>query len=277
MIRLAILAPADGSLYSRLVAHLAAAEPGVALVSIIVRTPWTMARIRSEFRRDGARLIAKIRRKLIVGEENLNPESTQSIGAFANRVGVGKANLRAFAESRHIPYLKVADHNAHQALERLRAAAPDLIAFTGGGMIRKDLLSIPRLGTLNCHCGILPEYRGMDVVEWPSAEDRLKEPGIGLTLHFMDTGLDTGPILLRRRMELKRGDRFQSIRERIPEQQVTMMLDGIRGLRDESLRAEPQEPGAGRQYYVMHPRIYQYAELQLERAMSTPTPEQPAE
>jgi methionyl-tRNA formyltransferase len=265
MIRLAILAPVDGSLYSRLVAHLAAAEPGVELVSIIVRTPWTLDRIRNEFRRDGAKLIAKIRKKLIVGEENLNPNSTQSIGAFARKVGLVDRNLRSFAAARRIPYLKVPDHNAPTALESLRAASPDLIVFTGGGMIRKDLLSIPRLGILNCHSGILPWYRGMDVVEWPAAEDRLEEPGIGLTLHFMDNGLDTGPILLRSRLDLKRDDNFESLRERIPEQQVSMMLEGVRGIRDGSLREECQEPTAGRQYYVMHPRIHEYAQRQLQK------------
>jgi methionyl-tRNA formyltransferase len=263
MIRLAILSPIAGSLYSRLVAHLAAAEPDVEIVSIVVRTPWSVGRIESEFRRDGARLIAKVRKKLVVGEEDPDRNSPRSIGAFARRVGLGSEDLAAFAASRHIPYLKVPDHNAPSALAALRAAAPDLIAFTGGGLIRKELLSIPRLGILNCHSGMLPQYRGMDVVEWPAAERRLDDPGIGLTLHFMDSGLDTGPVLLCRRVELEPGDRFESIRERIPEQLVSMMLEGIRGLRDGALRAEPQVLSAGRQYYVMHPRLHDYALRQL--------------
>jgi methionyl-tRNA formyltransferase len=264
MIRLAILAPIASSFYSRLVAHMAAAEPGVELAAIVVRTPWSMSRIKGEFRRDGARLIAKVRRKLVIGEESTAASRERSIGAFARRAGLGNETLEAFAAKRQIPYLKVADHNSPAALSALRAAAPDLIAFTGGGLIRSDLLSIPRLGILNCHAGILPQYRGMDVVEWPAAEHRLDDPGIGLTLHFMDTGLDTGPILLRRHIDLEKDDRFETIRERIPQQLVSTMMEGIRGLRDGTIEAEAQEQKAGRQYYVMHPRMHDYAARQLK-------------
>jgi methionyl-tRNA formyltransferase len=265
MIRVALLAPIAGSVYSRLVAHLAATESGVELAAIVVRSPWSVNRIKSEFRRDGVRLIAKVRTKLLVREENASAAAQESIGAFARSVGLGKEDLKAFAAGRNVPYLQVADHNAPSALKTLRDAAPDVIVFTGGGMIRKELLSIPRLGVLNCHAGPLPLYRGMDVVEWPAAERRLDNPGVGLTLHFMDTGLDTGPVLLRHAIDLRPGDTFASIRESIPKSMVKLMLDGIRGLRDGVIHPQPQTANAGRQYYVMHPRIRAYAQDQLQK------------
>lgn len=264
MIRVAILSPIASSVYSRLVAHLAAGEPDIELVAIVVRTPWTIARIKGEFRRDGARLLEKARTKLLVREEDSSGDAEDSIGAFARRAGLGRDSLQAFAARQRVRFLQVPDHNAPAALAALRAAAPDVIAFTGGGMIRKDLLAVPRLGILNCHAGLLPRYRGMDVVEWPAAERRLDNPGIGLTLHFMDSGLDTGPILLRKPLDLRQGNSFESIRRRIPQELVTLMLEGIRGLRDGSIRAVPQELNAGRQYYVMHPRIRTYAVSQLQ-------------
>jgi methionyl-tRNA formyltransferase len=265
LIRLAVLSPIANSLYSRLVAHLAAAEPEVQVVAIVTRTPWSLNRIRSEFRRDGARLIGKVRRKLVVGEENATVESKNSIGAMARGVGLRDASLGAFAARLNIPYIKAVDHNEPRVLAALREAAPDLVAFTGGGMIRKDLLSIPRLGILNCHCGILPLYRGMDVVEWPATEGRLHDIGIGMTLHFMNEGLDTGPILLRRRIELERGCSFDTIRERIGPEMVNLMLEGIRGLRDGTIETETQALSDGRQYYVMHPRIYEFATKQVRK------------
>jgi folate-dependent phosphoribosylglycinamide formyltransferase PurN len=267
MMRVAILAPIANSLYSRLVAHLAAAEPNIELVAIVVRTPWNLNRIKGEFRRDGARLIHKVRTKLVIREDAAAQEAPESIGAFAQRVGLGSDSLEAFAAKRQIPYVQAADHNAPSVLEALRKAAPDVIAFTGGGLIRNPLLAIPRHGILNCHCGLLPLYRGMDVVEWPAAEGRFDDPGIGLTLHFMDNGLDTGPILLCKPIELRMGDTFESIRERVPEMQVNMILDGLRGLRDGSIQPQPQEASAGRQYFVMHPRIRSYAVKRLRESL----------
>jgi len=271
MMRIAILSPIANSIYSRLVAHLAAAEPDVEIVAIVVRTPWNVSRIKGEFRRDGARLIQKVRTKLLAREETVAPDLTDSIGAFAREVGLGSEDLKAFAARRNIPFLQAPDHNAPAALDLLRRAAPDLIAFTGGGMIRKDLLSIPRIGVMNCHAGLLPHYRGMDVVEWPAAENRLNDPGIGLTLHLMDTGLDTGPILKQKRLDLRPGDTFASIRSRIPQGLVTLMLEGIRGLRDGGIHPAPQRQSDGRQYYVMHPRIRAYAEAQLSRFLEART------
>ena len=41
------------------------------------------------------------------------------------------------------------------------------VIFTGGGILGQPLLETARVGILNCHAGILPKYRGMDVIEWP--------------------------------------------------------------------------------------------------------------
>jgi methionyl-tRNA formyltransferase len=265
MMRVAVLSPIANSIYSRLVAHLAAAEPDIELVAIVVRTPWSVDRIKGEFRRDGARLIEKVRTKLLTREEHIGSALNASVGAFAREVGLSSENLKAFAAHRNIPFLQAPDHNAPASLDLLRRSAPDLIAFTGGGMIRKDLLGIPRIGIMNCHAGLLPLYRGMDVVEWPAAERRFSDPGIGITLHLMDTGLDTGPILLRKRIDLRPGDTFASIRSRMPPEQVTLMIEGIRSLRDGAIQPAPQQQSDGRQYYVMHPRLRACAQAQLSR------------
>ena len=66
-------------------------------------------------------------------------------------------------------------------------------------------------GVLNCHMGILPKYRGMDVVEWPFLEnDRLN---VGITCHLMDKGIDTGDILEIVKVDPKRFTSFIDLRE----------------------------------------------------------------
>jgi hypothetical protein len=144
-LRIALLAPIGNSLYSRLVAHLVVAEPGLELVQIVVRTPWNLSRIRSEFRRDGTRLISKVRLKLLVGEDReapsvSAPQSIDTIASLAREVRLTATNLNELAAPRKIPYSTVPDHNNPAALKALRAAAPDVVAFTGGGMVRKELL-----------------------------------------------------------------------------------------------------------------------------------------
>ena len=163
----------------------------------------------------------------------------------------------------------VGDHNSQRATGVLAAAAPDIVVFTGGGLLRNGVLSVPRLGVLNCHMGILPRFRGMDVVEWTALESGLIDPGIGVTVHYMDEGVDTGPILLRQRTELKPDDDFASIRLRMERDMAALMVDCVRGLRDGQVDPAPQAAVDGRQYFVMHPALLAIAKQRLEAQAPT--------
>ena len=263
MIKVALLSPIHNSLYSRLVAQQVIREAGLELVCAVVRTPWDLKRIRSEMTRDGVRLLKKVQQKLILGEAAYPADDTETLPALARHMDLEAGSLNELCRQQNVPCLTVRDHNEARALDLLRGLKPDVIAFTGGGLLRKEILSIPSLGVLNCHSGILPLYRGMDVVEWPMIEGRLDDVGVGLTLHFMDPGVDTGPILLQRRVQVRPGDTSVSLRRHMEPQMVEVMLEGLRGLRDGSVTPRPQRAEDGRQYFVMHPRIKACAERRL--------------
>ncbi len=271
MIRLAVLSPIKTSLYSRLVVHLAAQDPEVSLTEVIVRTPWTYRRIRSELRRDGSRLLWKAYNKIVLGEKAYNAADKETIRHLAQRVNLPGRSLDDLAALHGFSLSVVKDYTDDKAIEVLRNARPDVVAFTGGGMIRKEMLEIPKIGILNCHLGILPPYRGMDVVEWPLVErDRDNEPPqVGLTIHAMEQGLDTGPILFCQPLEIRPGDTFRSIRTRIEPTTVELMMKAIRQICDGSARFTEQALGKGRQYFVMHPRMKMYAEEKLRRYEAT--------
>jgi folate-dependent phosphoribosylglycinamide formyltransferase PurN len=272
MMRLAVLAPTPSSLYSRLVTHLAAGEAGIEVVLIVVRSMLSPRRLRSEVRRDGPRLIEKIYRKLLLGERAYPPDDPDTLLGLALQSGLVARTLRELARRNRIPLLTAGDMNGRRAEQALRAARPDVIAFTGGGLIRSALLSVPRLGILNCHMGILPELRGMDVVEWAVLEAGEESPRIGLTLHLMDRGVDTGPILLHHHLDLRLGDTLEAVRQRLEPAMVRLMMQGICGLRDGSITPRTQSEAAGRQYYVMHPRLHAAASARLARILQARFP-----
>lgn len=259
--KVAVLAPISSSLYSRLVTQLGLQEKDIEVGAVIVRSTLSISRFRSEFRRDGARLIQKIFNKIIF-RERIVAAAGNTLSDLENRINLSAKNLRILCRQHRIPYLVVSNHNSLKALNLLRKIQPDVIAFTGGGLIRPELLSISRLGVLNCHSGILPEYRGMDVVEWPVAEGHPDQ--VGLTLHFMDAGIDTGPILIQRKVALQTGESFMQLRARMEPMMVELMLEGLRGLRDGTIKPQPQKVESGRQYYVMHSRVKAYAEDRLK-------------
>jgi methionyl-tRNA formyltransferase len=96
---------------------------------------------------------------------------------------------------------------------------PDLI-FSCGFMWRvpPDVLQLPRLGVINLHLGLLPERRGANPVGWAFREDDREQ---GATIHRMNEGFDTGPILAQIRIPVgdddDMSDLFPRIAASIPE------------------------------------------------------------
>ena len=263
--KIVLLAPFKNSIYSRLICWYLANDNRFELSDVITRTPWTKKRISSELKRDGHRLITKVYEKMVLGDARFNQGESDTIYTRAQSVNLPDGNLAKLAQILNYNYYQVNDHNEPRCQAIIEKAAPQVIVFTGGGMIRQNILAIPKLGILNCHLGILPKYRGMDVVEWPAVENVLDKEAIGLTLHYMNKGLDTGPILLRSRIELKKQDSFKSIRIHLESLMADLVYDGLQLLVEDKIDINEQQLDEGRQYFVMHQRMKDYAEKQLRK------------
>ncbi|BEU87357.1 methionyl-tRNA formyltransferase [Selenomonas sp. TAMA-11512] len=87
-----------------------------------------------------------------------------------------------------------------EAVERIRAVAPDLIVVVAFGQILpKDILDIPVYGCINVHASLLPKYRGAAPMQWAILHG---ETETGVTTMFMDEGLDTGDMLLSEKFSI---------------------------------------------------------------------------
>lgn len=261
--KIAILAPIHTSLYSRLITYLAIKEPGITVSQIVVRKIFNWQRIKGELRRDGHRLIQKVYKKLIL-EEISYLNYKDSIASLVSEVNLPGNTLNDLAKQFEIPLLFVKDHNDQKAVDNLKELNLDAVIFTGGGLIRKDLLGISKFGVINCHAGLLPPYRGMDVVEWAILEAKNSQPKTGLTLHIMDKGVDTGPILKTHLIKIQKGDSIDLIRERLEPAMIKIMLDGLREIRDGKTTPIYQVNKDGKQYFVMHPRLRKMTTLNLK-------------
>ena len=101
--------------------------------------------------------------------------------------------------------LQRAEHiNDRQVFDMVQRLAPDAIAVFGTSLIRPPLLGQGRLGMLNLHGGLSPDYRGADCTFWALYNG---EPGqVGCTLHFINAGIDTGALIAHVCPEVREGD-----------------------------------------------------------------------
>ncbi|MCP4471552.1 MAG: hypothetical protein GY815_12875 [Gammaproteobacteria bacterium] len=100
------------------------------------------------------------------------------------------------ARERDIPVFQTREINAAAAIEFVRQCRPDLVVSAYFSQILKsEIIQVPRFGVLNIHPGWLPSYRGAMAYFWVlhNGSDRG-----GVTVHWIDEGIDTGEILERR-------------------------------------------------------------------------------
>jgi folate-dependent phosphoribosylglycinamide formyltransferase PurN len=180
-------------------------------------------------------------------------------------------SLNDVARHFKFPVVNCRDQNSPRAVAQLRDWSADLAIFTGGNILREETLKIFRLGVLNSHLAMLPEVRGMSSPEW----SLLAGVPLGITIHFMDRGIDTGPLLVRREFEVPpQCNATIDLRNRMIAEGIELIVQSVSALDRGTLAPVPQDSlQASRekdnQFFVMHERLKIVAAANLGKIAST--------
>ena len=116
---------------------------------------------------------------------------------------------------------------------------PDLVIVTAFGQIlKKEFLDIPQWGVINIHASLLPKYRGAAPIHCAILND---EDKTGLTAMKMDTGLDTGPILLQEELSIAPDETAGQLHDRLADLSGRFMIQCMNALEDDRLVETPQD------------------------------------
>jgi len=126
-----------------------------------------------------------------------------------------------------------------EAVAQLRDLKPQVMAVAAFGQIlRPEVLSIPPSGVINVHPSLLPKYRGAS----PIAGTLLAgEEETGVTIMLMDEGMDTGPILAQRTVEIDAEDTTGSLEETLATLGAELLVDTLPGWLDGAIEAQAQD------------------------------------
>lgn len=222
-------------------------------------------RIRMYFRQYGIDLFAMVRRRMLSSGtgSQLDPEvryiHEHLLANDVQHATVAQACAEASAKLMH-----VSDLNHTRALSELDKFAPELIVYAGGGILRKPFLNSATLGVLNAHGGPLPEVRGMNASEW--ALFLGMQPGV--TVHWIDAGVDTGPILFFRPQSITRTDTMPDIRGKGVVLSVESLLTAVEQVAAQQVITTEQKKEEGRQYFRMHPLILEIVQDRIRRGVT---------
>ena len=153
--------------------------------------------------------------------------------------GSGRPPAKATAGEPGAPIFQPARIKDPKAIAEIRALTPDVIVVMAYGQILpRDVLKMPRVACLNLHASLLPRWRGAAPVQAAiAAGDR----ETGITVMYMDEGLDTGDILLQRTLNIQRADTGGSLHDRLAHIAPEALLESLRLLAAGSAPRIPQD------------------------------------
>jgi len=154
------------------------------------------------------------------------------------------SEVKAAAIKHSIPvYQPVRLKSDIETIKTLKDIAPDFIVVVAFGQILpKEVLDIPKYGCVNLHASLLPKYRGAAPINWAILKgDKIS----GNTTMLMDTGLDTGDMLLKSSVEITGNMTAGELHDILKEDGAELLVKTLKGLAEGKIKAEKQEKGDG--------------------------------
>ena len=145
--------------------------------------------------------------------------------------------IKAALTDRGVPVLQ--PKRIKNSVEEIRAFKPDVIVVMAYGQILpRTILEIPRIACLNLHASLLARHRGAAPIQTAIvAGDR----ETGITVMFMDEGLDTGDVLLQKRVEIAADETGGSLHDRLAEIAPAALSEALAQLARGNVPRTPQD------------------------------------
>lgn len=102
--------------------------------------------------------------------------------------------------------------NSQEFIDAVKKYQADLfVSMSFNQIFRSEIMNLPKHKTINCHAGKLPFYRGRNILNWALIND---EQEFGITVHYIDSGIDTGDIILQETYPITDQDDYKTLLER---------------------------------------------------------------
>jgi methionyl-tRNA formyltransferase len=243
---------------------------GVRVESLFVRRLFNPKRAWFEYHRDGAHFFKKIYRKLLFRRSKSATLPFETMPEFLERHDIHHQSVDTLAKARGFPVHRCWDLNDANVVKHLRENSVDMVVFTGGGLIREEVLAHAGRGVLSVHPGVLPLFRGWDVMEWAILKNC--PDWVGCTVHFMERGVDTGPYLVRYRIDYSDCSNPHNILLKFEPIITGCLVSACLGLLRGELTPKAQREEDGKQYFYMHPRLIDLVAKRMQDTCILPTP-----
>jgi len=190
-------------------------DPNIEICGIVIKNIWATAKKKENQgllsawlawgERSGHYFVLALASMVILYFLNIWLMEVLLIGILFSSRKYFKSTSR-IAWEKGIPLQKTSDINSEETIQDIKALNPDILLSNNfHQIISPEVLKIPKIGSINVHPGVLPMYKGLLPHFWAIIRGEKK---LGVTLHEIDEGVDTGSVISEKRFLLKKGESF---------------------------------------------------------------------
>jgi len=147
--------------------------------------------------------------------------------------------VKEYAIKKDIELLQPKNLKDPNFVEKIKKFKPDFIIVVAFRMLPKAIWSIPNLGTINLHASLLPNYRGAAPINWALING---EKYTGVTTFFIDEKIDTGDILMQKRIKINKTDNAEDLHNSLSKIGSLLINETINGVVNNSIKSSKQKP-----------------------------------
>ncbi len=146
--------------------------------------------------------------------------------------------VKQFAMDNQIPAMQPASFKDPDFLRQLNVYQADLFVVVAFRILPEEVFAFPPKGTFNLHGSLLPKYRGAAPIQWALING---DTETGLTTFFLKKKVDTGNIILQRKIEIYPEDNFETLHDRMSELGAELVFDTIELIDKGEVKETPQD------------------------------------
>jgi len=154
------------------------------------------------------------------------------------RFNKSRTSLKEVCRKGGVPFYLVENHNSKKVLNILKGLQPDVLITANTRIIQKHLIKVPSKAAINIHTSKLPHYAGLDSIFWALYHG---ETEIGVSVHYLVEGLDTGDIVLQKTIPVMPGDNLETLTEKANDLGVQLTLKTIEKFEQGDFKGFPQD------------------------------------
>jgi len=189
---------------------------------------------------------------------NSNHEITAVVTSVDKPAGRGqkdsKSAVKEYAEQNNLLCLQPPNLKSPEFIEKLKNLNADIYIVVAFRMLPKEVWSLPKLGTINLHASLLPNYRGAAPINWAIINGETKT---GITTFLIDEKIDTGKIILQKEIEIQNTETAETLHDKIMIQGADLLIETIEIINNKKIDAIEQEKFITNQMQLKHaPKIF---------------------